>query len=171
MTEDNKRSTWIAVAFLAVVLLVYYFGDIVGLMFKRYYSPYWSCNTVSAIMQMYSETPCVSKVRFDKRNDGKDGIYAVCYMRWDAGIEEDLQAYHDFCNIVNSDEFLSAYVEDVFANQDCSDVDRIYFLLKVVHKGRSQLWEDAFYELDVSEDGLKLVQTKPFPVCPIRMGY
>lgn len=172
MAEDGKRSTLITVVFLVLVLFIYYFSDIMSLMFKRYYSPYWSLNTVSAIAQMYAEAPCVSKVRFDKCDGGKRGIDAVCYMRWDAGIKEDLQAYSTLCDIVSSENFLSMYLEDVFSEQDYSDIDQIVFSVSIIHKGQTQLSGDAFYEIVVLEDSLNLVQTCPFPLCPpIKLGY
>ena len=80
MEGNQKRSAWLIVAFLGIVLLIYYFNDLVGLLLNRYYSPYWSCNSVWAITQMYAETPCVSKVRFEQVDGGKGGIDAVCYM-------------------------------------------------------------------------------------------
>ena len=74
MEGNQKRSAWLIVAFLGIVLLIYYFNDLVGLLLNRYYSPYWSCNSVWAITQMYAETPCVSKVRFEQVDGGKGGI-------------------------------------------------------------------------------------------------
>ena len=59
---------------LGIVLLIYDFNDLVGLLLNRYYSPYWNCNSVWAITQMYAETPCVSKVRFEQVDGGKGGI-------------------------------------------------------------------------------------------------
>ena len=172
MEGNQKRSAWLIVAFLGIVLLIYYFNDLVGLLLNRYYSPYWSCKSVWEITKMYAETPCVSKVRFEQVDGGKGGIDAVCYMRWDAGIEEDLQAYSDLCSIVSSDKFLSAYFEDVFSEEEHPDTDRIIFSVSVVHQDRSQLSGDAFYQLVESEEGFRLVQTSPFPPKPpIRLGY
>ena len=74
MEGNQKRSAWLIVAFLGIVLLIYDFNDLVGLLLNRYYSPYWSCNSVWAITQMYAETPCVSKVRFEQVDGGKGGI-------------------------------------------------------------------------------------------------
>ena len=74
MEGNQKRSAWLIVAFLGIVLLIYDFNDLVGLLLNRYYSPYWNCNSVCAITQMYAETPCVSKVRFEQVDGGKGGI-------------------------------------------------------------------------------------------------
>ncbi len=168
MNEHKVRNTVIVSLLLFIVIFVHYFYDIVDLIIPRYCSPYWSMNTISAIMEMYSKSPCVSKVRFYQYGNGTRGVLVSCDMRWDATPEDAVQTYKNLRAIIISDEFLSELQQDFFSDINPSDfspdsfrliLESPYFIeIDVIYQNKNTFFENACYRVVESETGFELMK-------------
>lgn len=168
MNEHKVRNTVIVSLLLFIVIFVHYFYDIVDLIIPRYCSPYWSMNTISAIMEMYSKSPCVSKVRFYQYGNGTRGVLVSCDMRWDATPEDAVQAYKNLRAIIISDEFLSELQQDFFSDINPSDfspdsfrliLESAYLIdIQVVDQDRDNFVGTSCYRVVESETGFELMK-------------